>query len=271
MIALLYVSASLISLLLLVLLLYVLLFIRPHKGAHPDQALLCDYAHRGLHGESVPENSLMAFERAIERGTGIELDVQLSLDGEVMVFHDDTLTRMTGVEEKLSALPCEDLTQLTLGDSDQTIPRFCDVLTLVGGRVPLLIELKGETTDTSLCQKLAEILRNYQGAYCIESFNPLLIKAMRRELPNAFYGQLYTNVCRDKKKRSVLNLLLSAMAFNFLSHPDFIAYNKKDRHSLPVRLSTSLYRVPRFVWTVKGEDEMKKAHERGEHPIFEET
>lgn len=271
MMAFLYVSLSLLSLLLILFLLYLILFLRPHKGESPDPSLLCDYAHRGLHGGEIPENSLAAFEHAKSCGVGIELDVQLSSDGEVMVFHDATLTRMTGVEKKLSELTGKELSQLTLKDTDQKIPHFSEVLSLIGGSVPILIELKGENTDTSLCKKVAELLRDYQGAYCIESFNPLLIRAMRRELPQCFYGLLYTNVCRDKKKRSILNMLLTAMAFNFLSHPDFIAYNKEDRSSLPVRLVTSLYRVPRFVWTVRGEEEQNTAHGRGEHPIFEDV
>ena len=84
-----------------------------------------------------------------------------------------------------------------------------------------------------------------------------------------FYGQLYTNVCRDKKKHSLLNLVLTAMAFNFLARPDFLAFNKLDRESLPVRLVEKLYSLPRFVWTVKTQEELQTAKALGEHVIFE--
>lgn len=250
-------------------LLYLLVFVRPKTKAPTDPRLFCSYAHRGLHGDGIPENSLAAFKKAIDHGYGIELDVQLSLDGAVMVFHDYTLTRMTGVDKKLCELTSSEITNLFLLDSDQNIPTLRQVLNRIDGKVPILIELKGETFNSDLCPKVAEILKDYKGPYCIESFNPLLIKAMQRYLPDAFYGQLYTNVCRDKKKYSLLNILLTAMAFNFLAKPNFIAYNKLDRKSLPVKLTTKLYKAPKFVWTLKGQTEMANAKSLGECPIFE--
>jgi glycerophosphoryl diester phosphodiesterase len=252
--------------------LYLFVFIRPRAKAPANPALLRDYAHRGLHSDTVPENSLAAFELACQRGFGIELDVQLSSDGEVMVFHDYTLGRMTNIawkETKVCDLTCAQLGELALAGSDQTIPTFAEVLALVDGRVPLLVELKGEDLNTELCPKVAALLRDYEGDYCIESFNPMLIRAMQKELPHAWYGQLYTNVCKDKKKNSPLNILLTLMAFNFLARPDFIAYNYRYRHSLPVKLTTRLYTAERFVWTVKDREELDTCHENGEYAIFE--
>lgn len=247
---------------------YLFVLVRP-RGRKCDKKLLCDYAHRGLHGEGVPENSLSAFARAAEAGYGIELDVQLSRDGTVMVFHDYTLTRMTGLDKKVNELTASELQALSLAGTDQTVPTFAEVLTLVGGRVPLLVELKGETLDASLCQKVASLLSDYDGAYCIESFNPLLLYNMKKYLPNACYGQLYTNVCRDKNKTTVLHALLTAMALNVLSRPDFIAYNKMDRDALPVKIATEWFGAPRFVWTARGDAERKTAHDLGECAIFE--
>lgn len=258
------------GIILLVILLYFLVFVRP-KAKKPDNPkLLCSYAHRGLWGSEIPENSLSAFENACDHGYGIELDVQLSKDGEVMVFHDYTLVRMTGEDKNLADLTSKELKQLNLKDTQQKIPTFDEVLKLIKGKVPLLIELKGENFDSSLCPKVAEILKEYDGAYCIESFNPLLIKNMRKYLPNAYYGQLYTNVCKDKKKYSILNILLSLMAFNFLAKPNFIAYNKNNRKSLAVKLTTRCYKAPKFIWTAKGEDEINTATDLGEYPIFEQ-
>ena len=249
---------------------YFFVLVRPTQKTKPSEVLLRDYAHRGLHnGKDAPENSLAAFEAACQKGYGIELDVQLSRDGKVMVFHDYTLVRMTGCDKKLAELDAEELTALTLGESDQKIPTFAEVLSLVNGRVPLLVELKGENFDTSLCAKVAEMLRDYQGPYCVESFNPLLIGNMKKEMPEVFCGLLYTNVCREKKKNSLLNIALTAMALNVVARPDFIAFNKEDRDSFPVKVTTKFYQAPKFVWTVNKQEELDTAHKNGEHPIFE--
>ena len=250
-------------------LIYLLVLIRPRAKKPANGALLCDYAHRGLHGGEVPENSLTAFEKACEAGFGIELDVQLSRDGTVMVFHDYTLSRMTGREGKLKELDAAELQTLSLAGTEQTVPTFAEVLALVNGRVPLLVELKGENLDTSLCEKVASHLSAYKGAYCLESFNPLLIGKMGKYLPGAYRGLLYTNVCRDKKKYTPLNLIITAMLLNGVAKPHFIACNYKDRNALPVRLTTQLYSAPRFVWTVRDTEEFTRTHESGEYAIFE--
>lgn len=262
-----------VSIILLVLLalsvVYLLIMMRPNAKRPSNEALLCDYAHRGLHGEDAPENSLLAFDLAAKSGYGIELDVQLSADGEVMVFHDYTLARMTGCEKKLCELSCSELKELRLKDSEERIPTFAEVLSLIDGRVPILVELKGESADTSLCPKVAELLKGYKGAYCIESFNPMLLGDIRKQLPEAYVGLLYTNLCKDKKKYSILNILISSMCLNFIARPSFIAYNKEYRNSFMVILVSELYSMPKFVWTVKGEEEIEKAHALSEHPIFE--
>lgn len=248
---------------------YLLFLVRPRARAPKNSSLLRDYAHRGLHGGEIPENSLTAFEKACEAGCGIELDVQLSRDGTVMVFHDYTLARMTGREGKLKELDTAELQSLSLNGTTETIPTFAEVLALVDGRVPLLVELKGENLDTSLCEKVASHLAAYKGPYCLESFNPLLIGKMGKYLPEAYRGLLYTNVCRDKKKYSALNLIITAMLLNGVAKPHFIACNYEDRNALPVRLTTQLYSAPRFVWTVRDTEEFARAHELGEYAIFE--
>lgn len=261
--------SSLVSLSAILFIVYLIALVRPAKKREVNEKLLCNYAHRGLHSETVPENSLEAFELACQKGYGIELDVQLSRDGVVMVFHDYTLIRMTGVDKKLCELDCEELKKLSLKGSEQTIPTFEEVLALVDGRVPLLVELKGESTDVSVCVPVAEILKKYEGDYCIESFNPMLVREMKKQLPGVYAGQLYTNVVRDKKKRSALNMILTCMALNCLARPDFIAYNQLDRRSFPVKLTTKLFKAEKFIWTAKGEEDIEKAGSFGEHAIFE--
>lgn len=254
---------------LLLAVLYLLVLMRPQSKRPQNAALLCDYAHRGLHGDGIPENSRTAFARAAEAGVGIELDVQLSRDGVVTVFHDYTLARMTGKEGKLCEYDSAALSAITLADTDETIPTFAEVLELVDGRVPILVELKGESTDSSLCARVAALLEGYKGPYCLESFNPLLIGKMKKYLPDSYRGLLYTNVCREKKSRSALNIALTSMALNFLAKPNFIAYSQDYRAALPVRICTKFFRAPRFVWTVRTEEQLQAAHDRGECPIFE--
>ena len=258
---------------LILFLIYLLAFIRPSAKKPKNKKLLCEYAHRGLHKRNLkgtaPENSLEAFALACQEGYGIELDVQLSADGVVMVFHDDTLIRMTGREGRVCDLSAEELKKLTLAESEETIPTFAEVLALVGGRVPLLVELKGESTDKSLCPKVAELLRGYEGDFCLESFNPLLVGEMKKYLPDAYRGLLYTNACKEKKKVTLTNLAVTLMLLNFIAKPDFISYDQKCRNSLPVKLTTRFFHAGKFVWTTRGEEEIELARKNGECAIFE--
>ena len=262
-------SASIFSTSLILALIYLLFLIRPRKDVKPSDALICHYAHRGLHNKEIPENSLAAFEAACKAGYGMELDVQLSRDGVVMVFHDYTLLRMTGCNKKLCELDSNELSSLTLSGSDQTIPTFEHVLALVDGRAPILIEIKGEDNNTLICEKVAALLKDYKGPYCLESFNPKFIGTMKKHLPKAYRGLLYANVCRAKRKGPVLSILLTAMAFNAMAKPHFIAYNKEDRDSLPVKIATKLYGAQSFVWTLNTAEEFEKAKSLGEWVIFE--
>ena len=134
------------------------------------------FAHRGLWDAQSPENSLAAFKKAVDAGYGIEFDIHKTRDGHVVVFHDDTLVRMCGVEGKIEDKTLAELRELRLKGTDQQIPTLQEMLALVDGRVPLLVELKGAALDTSLCPVANEILSQYKGDYMIESFNPLLVR-----------------------------------------------------------------------------------------------
>ena len=140
------------------------------------------YAHRGLHDNAseAPENSLAAFVRAVKAGYGIEMDIQLSKDRIPVVFHDFTLKRVCGKEGKVCDYTYQELKEFKLYNSGETIPRFEDVLKAVGGRVPLIVELKVEWMDISVCPLADALLQDYRGLYCIESFNPLAILWYRR-------------------------------------------------------------------------------------------
>lgn len=243
-----------------------LLAIRGSGRRVPDE-LRVDYAHRGLFGDGIPENSLAAFDAAASAGFGIEFDIQLSRDGEVMVFHDYSLERMTGHTSKLCELTLSELKGLSLGQNER-IPTLDEVLALVDGRVPLLIELKGESADSSLCQKAVEKLDKYSGAYCVESFNPLLLNKFKKLRPQVTRGLLYTKFSRSKKTWA-LDFLLTSLIFNFMASPDFIAYDIAHPDTFALRLCRALFHPALFVWTVRSRAEYDKVKSVGGSPIFE--
>ena len=241
-------------------LLYLFVLVRPQKKpAAASEKLFRHYAHRGYHNEEVPENSLGAFRRAAELGYGIELDLQLSSDGTVMVFHDYTVERMTGHRGKLSDYTAAELGAMRLKNragelTDETIPTLTEVLAAVNGAVPLLVELKGEDLDTALCPAADAILQGYDGLYCVESFYPVLLHWYKKHRKEVLRGQLYTDVFRENKPLPHY-YLLSLMVLNIMARPHFIAINRKYRKNLPVRLTTGFFGAEHFTWTVRSEEE----------------
>ena len=188
-----------------------------------------NFAHRGLHTEdrSIPENSLAAFKAAREAGYGVELDVQLTKDGHVVVFHDDTLDRVTGQHGRVDAFTLEQLQKMSLCGTKETIPLFTEVLETYAGAGPMVVELKTGPRNTELCEKTLAILRYYKGDYCIESFNPFIVNWFRKNAPDIVRGQLATayNDYLPAQKKPVA-FLLSRCFFSFLNKPDFIAYKQ---------------------------------------------
>lgn len=257
-----------ISVILLLFTLYLLVLIRPGRKRDLNGFFLTEYAHRGLHDKTKPENSLAAFKAAVDKGYGIELDLQLSSDGEVMVFHDYSLERMTGRKNKLSELTSSELKGLKLGESEERIPYLREVLEAVDGKVPILIEMKGESFSSAVCVKANEILKNYSGDYVIESFNPILVKWYKDNRPDIRRGLLITDIVKTNGF-SVLNVLLSGMIMNCIAKPDFIAYDITKRRALPIFLCTRLYGNQRFTWTIRTSTQLDEAKEEKSCPIFE--
>ena len=246
--------------------------ILPRPAAGPDLApLLCDYAHRGLFdNKEIPENSMAAFRRAVDQGIGIELDLHLTQDGRVVVFHDATLERMCGKKVPISALTWAQLKKERLLGTEHGIPLFEDVLKLVNGKVPLLIELKGEDGNDELCWKLAPILDAYGGEFCLESFNPLLLHWFAKHRPDMARGQLVTDLVKEGREGSkLLNFALSKMLLNFLSRPDFIACDGKYRKGLAFFVCRKLFHTPFFFWTVRKKELLAYNRRNGDHSIFE--
>lgn len=186
-----------------------------------------NFAHRGLHtrDKSVPENSLRAFELAASAGYGIELDVQLSLDGQVVVFHDDTLERVCGVHAAVCEKSYEELHAMSLCGSTETVPLFTDVLKVIDGRGPLIVELKTGKRNRELCEKTLKILRSYKGDVCIESFDPTIVEWFRFHGREFVRGQLAMGADKYRFRSKLLAWCCSHTIFNFLARPQFIAYD----------------------------------------------
>ena len=181
------------------------------------------YAHRGLYDNisDAPENSLAAFQKAVDAGYGIELDVQMTADGKVVVVHDFNLKRISGVDKEIDQCTYEELQEYPIYGSDQRVPLFEDVLKAVDGKVPLIVELKYKE-GSKICEKAQEILNSYTGIYCIESFHPQVLVWYRKNYPHICRGQLSMNFEKDKAglpwyKRFIAGNLLPLRAVSALS------------------------------------------------------
>ena len=241
-------------------------------------------AHRGLHNkkEGIPENSLPAFQRAADAGVAIELDVHLTKDGEIVVFHDDNLKRMTGLDRIVEDCTCQELIALKLGKTEYGIPVLSRVLRLVSGRVPLLIELKDNTFSGCLEEALVAALSDYRGTYMLQSFNPYVLYWLKKHAPRVKRGQLsQKSFAREPVGSGTLagrllagprhlakKKILGSMMFNGLTKPDFIAYNI---HDLKPEAAKKWKRggCGLLAWTIRTEGDLRKARWLCDGVIFE--
>lgn len=267
------IAIKIILIVLAVLIVLYLLAIMPRLGHKKDKEALMHvhYAHRGLHDNSTdaPENSIKAFRKAVKAGYGIELDVQLSKDRVPVVFHDFTLERACGKEGKVYDYTWDELKTFKLFDSEETIPRFEDVLALVKGKVPLIVELKVEWMEIYVCTVVDELLRKYKGTYCIESFNPLALLWYRRYHNNVIRGQLSDGFLKSGEFHGVLYAVLQNLLLNWMTKPDFIAYNHKYAGNLSRKICHGLYRNLAVAWTIKSRQELEQAASRFDLFIFD--
>lgn len=230
-----------------------------------------NYAHRGLWNaaEGVPENSLPAFARAAEQGYAIELDIQITKDGRIVVFHDDTMKRMCGNEGKISDYTYEELQQFHLGDSTEKIPLLREVLQTVDGRVPLLIEIKMPGLSTAVCAEFQKEMEGYTGMFCMESFNSLALRWCRRHMPQTLRGQLSGRFSKDDKVHLILRIMARHLMLNFIGKPDFIAYDHRYADCPGFLIDRMLFRTPAFAWTVKDEHVYNRTRKKFDAAIFE--
>lgn len=214
--------------------------------------------HRGMHNikEGIPENSIKAFEASIKNNYIIELDLHILKDKSVVVFHDDNLKRMTGVNKQLANTTYEEIKNLKLQDTDNYIPLFKDVLKVISGKVPIIIELKYDRKIGLLETEIMNILKDYRGRYAIQGFNPFTLYWFRKKYPEVIRGQLASDF-RDNKMNIIKKLVLKNMLLNFITKPDFISY---DINGLPSK-RVEKYRGKKIIlgWTIRTREQMQKA------------
>lgn len=250
-----------------------LLAVTPRVLHRPDCSIFRKkyFAHRGLHQEAlgIPENSMTAFHKAVEAGYGIELDVQMTKDDIPVVFHDGNMERMCGVNAKTADYTYEELLQFRLKDSEETIPKLEDVLAMVNGQVPLIVEIKAESKKVSFCAKIDDLLKDYQGEYCIESFHPMVLWWYRRNRNSVIRGQLASDFRLDNGDKSLPGFCMTHLLLNFFTAPDFIAYNQRFPEETGRRICRGLYGNPAAAWTIRSQEELERAKEKFDVFIFE--
>ncbi len=252
-----------------------LYMILPRLAGKPDRAPFKQklFAHRGLfdNESEAPENSMAAFRKAVEAGFGIELDVQLSRDGVPVIMHDEDLKRACGLDMPVKSLTLEELKALTLFKSRERIPTLKEFLDMVHGRVPLIVEIKADNTaDVSLCGPIQALLDTYQGLYCVESFNPLVLFWYRTHRRHIMRGQLSEAFSRTEKFDRLLHkpflIQMEHLTSNFLTRPDFIAYNCLNHENLSRRILRKVFGIPQAAWTVKSPRQLRE--NRGLFDVF---
>ena len=227
-------------------------------------------AHRGLHNEKtgVPENSILSFKEAVMANIPVEFDLHLLNDGNIVVFHDDNLKRLTGYDKDIKNCSYDEIKELKLLDTNEKIPLFEDVLKLVDGKVLLDIEFKTDFPAGDLESKACAYLDNYKGRFMVKSFNPFTLKWFKKHKPSYIRGQLSCNFSEDKTLNPLKKFICKNMLFNFITKPDFIAY---DLHSMPNK-KVAKYKnknYPVFIWTVRSDEELENAKKYGDSFIYE--
>lgn len=228
-------------------------------------------AHRGLYNNiDTPENSIKAFKKAVKNGYGIELDVQLTIDNKLVVFHDESLLRMTGKDIILNRCAYDEIKNLNLLNTNEHIPLLKDVLKVLDKSTPLIIEVKPEGRYIDTTKATVEIMKNYDGIYNMESFNPNVVRYLRENEPQIIRGQLAQNYF---KQESDLNLItkfvLTYLLLNFYTKPDYIAYDCLNTSNLSFKIVSKIYKTECVAWTIKSQKQLQENKNKYKCFIFD--
>ncbi|MCJ2057894.1 glycerophosphodiester phosphodiesterase [Methylobacterium sp. J-048] len=244
--------------------------------AAPDWLTARPIAHRGLHDRAAgrPENTLAAARAAVAGGFAIECDVQLSADGEAMVFHDAALGRLTGASEAIGTKSAAELGALAVAGTSEMIPTLADFLAAVAGAVPVVVEVKSRYDgDPRLATRAAEIAAAYAGPVALKSFDPQVVAALRDLCPPAIPRGIVAETTQDDPayvgmawatRRALSNLLHFSD-----SRPDFLSWRVDDLPCAPTYLCRLLSRIPVMAWTVRSEDQRTHASAHADQMVFE--
>ncbi len=241
----------------------------PANRIHPDRKILKGalIAHRGLHNAAdlIPENSLLSFQKAIEKSLPIEIDIHLTKDEQVVVFHDGNTERMCGRNGKIEEMTLDEIKSLSLLETAEKIPTLQEVLSLVRGQVFLLIEFKVSSDNSQkLCEKANGILSDYKGKYLIQSFYPQVLSWYRKNRKDICRGQLSAKFLKENLSKRLLGLQL----LNFIGRPDFISFKHKDNSSLMFRF-VKWQGAENAGWTFRSKEEFDKNKKHFNAWIFE--
>ncbi len=232
-----------------------------------------NFAHRGLYDNSgpAPENSLAAFEAAMQNGYGCELDVQFTKDKKLIVFHDNDFRRACGCDANVWDLTWEEVQKLKLFDSDETVPTFRQVLDTVAGRNPLIVEIKAEGLDmdwySQVCEATKAELENYGGEYCVESFHPVVMRWVKKNMPGVTRGLLIEGKASAGNSHKFLSNALSVLVADCLCRPHFIAYNC-DKRNFALRIAQKLGAFT-VMWTCRTPGHQAELEKQEDCVIFE--
>ena len=222
-------------------------------------------AHRGLHDKDTPENSMGAFKKALEKDIAIEFDVHLLKDNKIVVFHDDNLKRMTGIDKKINELSYDEIKDIKLANSDEKIPLLEDVLKLVNGKVLLDIELKCDHEKYKLEDALIEVLKDYTGKIVLKSFDYKTVKYLKKKTSYKV-GLLIKNL-EGKNINKFDRYLLTSNLFLKYIKPDFIACDYRILDYKNIKSFRT--RNPIFTWTIKDENILEQVKDKADYYLVE--
>ena len=224
-------------------------------------------AHRGLHDKKTPENTISAFLKANKHRLPIELDVQLTKDDELIVFHDKNLKRLIGVDKDIGDCSYEEIRKYKIKNSEEKIPLLREVLDLIDGSSYLDIEIKHYNRPFKLIKKVSALMQNYKGKYQIKSFNPLIPYLYKRKNPEIKCGILVGNLDKTKLPKILKKILLD-LKYLWIYKPDFIAYNIDDINDKTIK-KINKYNIPLHLFTIDTLEKLKKAKGLSDTIIFE--
>ncbi len=233
-----------------------------------DWLIKTPIAHRGLHNinASIPENSLPAFEKAVKKNFPVEMDVRILKDDTVVVFHDLSLERLTGINSLLGSMSSSALNEISLLNTKEKIPTLNEVLALINGRVPALIEIKNEGKTGHLEPELLKILKNYKGEFAVQSFNPFSLFWFKKNAPGIPRGQLSSG--SGFLKTGIFKEMIISYMFNRKVKPHFISFDINSFTELKIA-GLRKKGIPILSWTIKNNEDLKKAKKYSDNYIFE--